>query len=110
MSKRISTSATNGAPAISDASDISKGKPCTYTCQKIIPKKRKRIDALGGRDKTEEELVQGPARHGLLTDTPTNAAYDKQKDLLSNETGHFSLVRAMHLADLITELNGKSTP
>lgn len=36
-----------------------------------------------------------------------NAAYDKQKDLLSSETGHFSLIRAMHLADLITELNGK---
>lgn len=32
---------------------------------------------------------------------------DKQKVLLASETGqHFSLVRAMHLADLITELNG----
>jgi len=36
------------------------------------------------------------------------AAYEKQKDLLSSETGHFSLIRAMHLADLITELNGTS--
>ncbi|KAG8162776.1 hypothetical protein KVR01_007254 [Diaporthe batatas] len=34
------------------------------------------------------------------------SSYDKQKDLLSSETGHFSLIRAMHLADLITELNG----
>ncbi|KAK0724802.1 hypothetical protein B0H67DRAFT_115488 [Lasiosphaeris hirsuta] len=34
------------------------------------------------------------------------APYDKQKVLLSSETGHFSLIRAMHLADLITELNG----
>jgi len=33
------------------------------------------------------------------------AAYDKQKLLLSSDTGHFSLVRALHLADLITELN-----
>ena len=33
-------------------------------------------------------------------------AVDKQKKLLSEETGHFSLIRAMHLADLITELNG----
>jgi len=39
-----------------------------------------------------------------VTGKPEN--YDKQKDLLSAETGHFSLIRAMHLADLITELNG----
>jgi len=31
---------------------------------------------------------------------------DKQARLLSQETGHFSLVRALHLADFITELNG----
>lgn len=31
---------------------------------------------------------------------------DKQKMLLSADVGHFSLVRAMHLADLITLLNG----
>ncbi|KIH88966.1 phosphatidylserine synthase [Sporothrix brasiliensis 5110] len=33
-------------------------------------------------------------------------AYDKQKILLSTDPGHFSLVRALHLADFITELNG----
>jgi CDP-diacylglycerol--serine O-phosphatidyltransferase len=33
---------------------------------------------------------------------------DKQKMLLSSETGHFSLLRALHLADLITELNGEN--
>lgn len=33
---------------------------------------------------------------------------DKQKMLLSADVGHFSLVRAMHLADLITLMNGKS--
>ena len=37
-------------------------------------------------------------------------AYEKQKDLLSSETGHFSLIRAMHLADLITEMNGMRPP
>lgn len=42
--------------------------------------------------------------------SPSTTAYDKQKDLLSSETGHFSLIRAMHLADLITELNGTSSP
>jgi len=31
---------------------------------------------------------------------------DKQAKLLSQDVGHFSLVRALHLADLITELNG----
>lgn len=31
---------------------------------------------------------------------------DKQKRLLSQDAGHFSLVRALHAADYITELNG----
>jgi CDP-diacylglycerol--serine O-phosphatidyltransferase len=31
---------------------------------------------------------------------------DKQKILLSSDTGHFSLIRALHLADLITLMNG----
>lgn len=36
-------------------------------------------------------------------------ATDKQKRLLEqSETGHFSMIRAMHLADLITLLNGTS--
>lgn len=33
-------------------------------------------------------------------------ASDKQDTLLAKETGHFSLIKAMHLADLITEMNG----
>lgn len=37
------------------------------------------------------------------------AAIDKQKTLLSADVGHFSLVRAMHLADLITLMNGMCT-
>ncbi|CCT67399.1 probable CHO1-CDP-diacylglycerol serine O-phosphatidyltransferase [Fusarium fujikuroi IMI 58289] len=36
-------------------------------------------------------------------------AIDKQKTLLSADVGHFSLVRAMHLADLITLMNGMYT-
>ncbi|KAM4057964.1 CDP-alcohol phosphatidyltransferase domain-containing protein [Hirsutella rhossiliensis] len=41
-------------------------------------------------------------------DTPVaqQPAMDKQKTLLSADVGHFSLVRAMHLADLITLMNG----
>ncbi|EMR63474.1 hypothetical protein MGN70_010335 [Eutypa lata] len=33
-------------------------------------------------------------------------SYNKQKDLLSSTTGHFSLLKALHMADYITELNG----
>ncbi|KAJ4388146.1 CDP-diacylglycerol-serine O-phosphatidyltransferase [Gnomoniopsis smithogilvyi] len=48
-------------------------------------------------------------KNGVPT-TPTSTtaltSTDKQKTLLSSETGHFSLIRALHLADLITELNG----
>lgn len=33
-------------------------------------------------------------------------ASDKQVRLLSQEAGHFSLIRALHAADYITELNG----
>lgn len=36
----------------------------------------------------------------------SGAGYNKQKDLLQSNTGHFSLVRALHMADYITELNG----
>ncbi|KFY14687.1 hypothetical protein V491_05950, partial [Pseudogymnoascus sp. VKM F-3775] len=39
-------------------------------------------------------------------DSKTEDVVDKQTTLLSEETGHFSLIRALHLADLITELNG----
>ena len=41
-----------------------------------------------------------------LATTNVREAIDKQKTLLSADVGHFSLVRAMHLADLITLMNG----
>jgi CDP-diacylglycerol--serine O-phosphatidyltransferase len=34
---------------------------------------------------------------------------DKQKKLLEEDSGHFSMIKMLHLADLITELNG-TTP
>ncbi|KAK4033012.1 hypothetical protein C8A01DRAFT_19984 [Parachaetomium inaequale] len=43
------------------------------------------------------------SKEGSRVDPPTT---DKQKLLLSTDAGHFSLVRALHLADLITEMNG----
>lgn len=39
-------------------------------------------------------------------DSPPLPVSDKQKLLLSADAGHFSLIRAMHLADAITLLNG----
>ncbi|TQS39369.1 hypothetical protein Golomagni_00107 [Golovinomyces magnicellulatus] len=36
-----------------------------------------------------------------------DAGNDMQKKLLREDTGHFSLVRMLHLADFITELNGE---
>ncbi|ERF76440.1 hypothetical protein EPUS_07320 [Endocarpon pusillum Z07020] len=33
-------------------------------------------------------------------------AQEKQKMLLAADTGHFSMMKALHLADLITEMNG----
>ncbi|KAF2175054.1 phosphatidylserine synthase [Zopfia rhizophila CBS 207.26] len=54
-----------------------------------------------------------PRRNGAPTapdkdSTPVSKdlSQDKQARLLSAESGHFSLVRALHLADFITELNG----
>ncbi|KAK3941196.1 hypothetical protein QBC46DRAFT_383499 [Diplogelasinospora grovesii] len=59
----------------------------------------KRSNANGGAGALSKEVA----------DLKEDVAHDKQKTLLlsSETTGqHFSLVRAMHLADLITELNG----
>ena len=43
------------------------------------------------------------------TNTDRETAMDKQKRLLEeSDPGHFSMIRAMHLADLITLLNGES--
>jgi len=36
----------------------------------------------------------------------TPIAEDKQKKLLQEDSGHFSMIKMLHLADLITELNG----
>ncbi|KAJ5477943.1 CDP-alcohol phosphatidyltransferase [Penicillium desertorum] len=36
---------------------------------------------------------------------PNDGGQEKQKMLLSSDHGHFSMVKALHLADLITEMN-----
>ncbi|KAL1852066.1 hypothetical protein VTK73DRAFT_9312 [Phialemonium thermophilum] len=53
--------------------------------------------------------TNGTASHGpppKNADSPDlTQPEDKQKLLLSADTGHFSLIRALHLADAITEMN-----
>jgi len=46
------------------------------------------------------------AANGAKEAVATEPVADKQKTLLSGDAGHFSLIKALHLADLITELNG----
>ncbi|PTB44727.1 tyrosine/serine/threonine protein phosphatase pps1 [Trichoderma asperellum] len=56
------------------------------------------------RTSAASAATNGPTSREL---SPQNQpAIDKQKTLLSADVGHFSLVRAMHLADLITLMNG----
>lgn len=50
--------------------------------------------------------VAATPKDGANESSSSPPTSDKQKILLSADAGHFSLVRAMHLADLITELNG----
>ncbi|RKF82667.1 CDP-diacylglycerol--serine O-phosphatidyltransferase [Golovinomyces cichoracearum] len=45
----------------------------------------------------------GDASDDTITE---DAGNDMQKKLLREDTGHFSLIRMLHLADFITELNG----
>ncbi|KAI9816529.1 MAG: CDP-diacylglycerol-serine O-phosphatidyltransferase [Pycnora praestabilis] len=40
------------------------------------------------------------------TSAGSDGAQEKQKMLLASDTGHFSMIKALHLADLITEMNG----
>lgn len=87
MSKRTSSAATNGGAQ--KAGQVS----CTFSSPESL-------SPLGRQSRNKSADIF----------TPATTAYDKQKDLLSSETGHFSLIRAMHLADLITEMNGTRHP
>ncbi|MCJ1475143.1 CDP-diacylglycerol-serine O-phosphatidyltransferase [Lambiella insularis] len=51
------------------------------------------------------EALQALNAGEQYAETPT-PGQDKQKMLLESNAGHFSMIRALHLADLITELNG----
>ena len=49
---------------------------------------------------------KNPTRYMDMKGLTGRTVQDKQKRLLSQDAGHFSLVRALHAADYITELNG----
>ncbi|RAL61929.1 hypothetical protein DID88_002418 [Monilinia fructigena] len=52
-------------------------------------------------------LTRNNAANGATKDSTVGGpAEDKQKRLLEKDTGHFSMIKMLHLADLITELNG----
>ncbi len=42
----------------------------------------------------------------MIADDACTVGMDKQKKLLQGNVGHFSMIKMLHLADLITELNG----
>jgi len=42
----------------------------------------------------------------MVETDPAESAQDKQVRLLAEDDAHFSIIRALHLADLITEMNG----
>ncbi|CAG8958934.1 hypothetical protein HYFRA_00012931 [Hymenoscyphus fraxineus] len=46
------------------------------------------------------------ASNGATKDAVGEPNVEKQKQLLAEDTRHFSMIRMLHLADLITELNG----
>ncbi len=42
----------------------------------------------------------------MVADDVCTVGTEKQKKLLQENVGHFSMIKMLHLADLITELNG----
>lgn len=77
--------------------------------------RRSNVPNVEGIEKTVKDAIHGtPGAPGKRLDCdlygPTltfSLGEDKQKRLLEQpNTGHFNMVRALHLADLITLLNG----
>jgi hypothetical protein len=76
----------------------------------------KRSSASAANGSTKDATVGEPGesfdpaatapRVSSLSITDRMLAVEKQKKLLHEATGHFTLIRMLHLADLITELNG----
>ncbi|KAK1830545.1 hypothetical protein QBC39DRAFT_260787 [Podospora conica] len=82
------------------------------TTQPTMSKRTSSAAANGAQAKlSSDDSITGPLSKPsppLPSQTPATNPCTSQKDLnvLSAEGGHFSLIKAMHLADLITEMNG----
>jgi len=50
--------------------------------------------------------ANGTPDTAMETTKSAESPHDKQVRLLAQDAGHFSMIRALHLADVITELNG----
>ncbi|KAK1753506.1 hypothetical protein QBC47DRAFT_303367 [Echria macrotheca] len=96
-------SATPWAEAFHASRCASQSRSTTFLEQGKRKKEKEKMSKRTSGAVASAAAANGASSSKELTDEPS---YDKQKDLLSSETGHFSLIRAMHLADLITELNG----
>jgi len=59
----------------------------------VVTDMSKRISTNASNGSTKDAIAAEPAT-------------DKQKQLLAENSGHFSMIKMLHLADLITELNG----
>ena len=55
----------------------------------------------------QNQNSSSPRKHASTEKSPDQG---KQAMLLAQDAGHFSMIRALHLADLITEMNGKCIP
>ncbi|KUJ10604.1 uncharacterized protein LY89DRAFT_700567 [Mollisia scopiformis] len=71
-----------------------------------------RKSPLYGQPNGSESYLIPPIGYSLAGVTGSSAAWvdgfamDKQKKLLSEDNSHFTMIKMLHLADLITELNG----
>lgn len=72
--------------------------------------KRTNLNASNGSTKDARAEPGEPAPTSPAANKPLliHIIEDKQKKLLQADSGHFSMIKMLHLADLITELNGTS--
>ena len=67
-----------------------------------------------GKESSQPSSKQPPQASMLSSFRPRNLiltveiGQEKQKKLLESNAGHFSMLKALHMADYITALNGKS--
>ncbi|KAK4240753.1 hypothetical protein C8A03DRAFT_41770 [Achaetomium macrosporum] len=78
----------------------------TTTTQEPFDRRSKRSRTTKDMSKRSYAAVAANGAASKEGSQVTMPSMDKQRLLLSTDAGHFSLIRALHMADLITELNG----